>query len=69
MDINNLKNQILKTQYKTKPTNTMFGVNIGVELNERLTDYAKKNRVSKSVIVKNLLIAYLNEVDNKSEID
>jgi len=43
----------------------MFGINLGLELNRRLTDYAAKNNVSKSSIVKNLLVAYLDEKEIK----
>tara|TARA_R100000149_G_C5815752_1_gene97118 strand:+ start:284 stop:412 length:129 start_codon:yes stop_codon:yes gene_type:complete len=41
----------------------MFGVNLGVELNQQLTDYATKNNVSKASVVKTLLIKFLKEVN------
>ena len=39
----------------------MFGINLGVELNQKLTDYSKMMGVSKSSVVKQLLIAFLKE--------
>jgi hypothetical protein len=39
----------------------MFGINLGLELNQKLTNYALKNKVSKASIVKILLTNYLNE--------
>ena len=44
-----------------KPILTMFGVNLGVELNKRLSKYAKTNRVSKASVVKTLVKNYLDE--------
>ena len=44
-----------------KPKATMFGVNLGVELNQKLTDYSKMMGVSKSSVIKQLLIAFLKE--------
>ena len=39
----------------------MFGINLGVELNQKLTDYSKMMGVSKAAVVKQLLIAFLKE--------
>ena len=47
MDINILEKNIL--------------VNLGVELNQRLTDYAQKKGISKASVVKTLLKTYLDE--------
>ena len=60
MDMNQIENQILqKIQKKNKCT--MVGINLGLELNQKLTNYALKNKVSKASIVKILLTNYLNE--------
>ena len=64
MDINIIEKKILSKPYKNPSKCTMFGINLGLELNRRLTDYASKNNVSKSSIVKNLLTAYLDEKEN-----
>ena len=64
MDINIIEQKILSRPFKKKSNCTMFGINLGLELNQRLTDYASKNNVSKSSIVKNLLTAYLDEKEN-----
>jgi len=50
---------------KFKNKCTMFGINLGLELNQRLTNYAKINKVSKASVVKSLLVAYLNEKESK----
>jgi len=62
MDINILEKNILDNSrtYKSMKS-TMFGINLGVELNQRLTDYAYKNGISKASVVKTLLKTYLDE--------
>jgi len=65
MDINSIEKKILSKPFKKPNQCTMFGINLGLELNRRLTDYAKKNNVSKASIVKNLLVAYLDEKEIK----
>jgi predicted DNA-binding protein len=64
MDINIIEQKILSKPYKKSSKCTMFGINLGLELNQRLTDYASKKNVSKASIVKNLLTAYLDEKEN-----
>jgi len=65
MDTKNIETEILQTSRKFGQRNkcTMFGVNLGVELNQQLTDYATKNNVSKASVVKTLLIKFLSEVN------
>ena len=65
MDTKNIEAEILQTSRKFGVRNkcTMFGVNLGVELNHQLTDYATKNNVSKASVVKTLLIKFLSEVN------
>jgi len=67
MDINTLEKNIIDNSrtYKSMKS-TMFGVNLGVELNQRLTDYATKNGVSKSSVIKTLLKTYLDEKESKN---
>ena len=65
LNINQIEEAIMSTRkYKNKCT--MFGINLGLELNQRLTDYAKKNKVSKGSVVKSLLVAYLNEKEREN---
>ena len=65
LNINQIEEAIMSTRkYKNKCT--MFGINLGLELNQRLTDYAKKNKVSKASVVKSLLVAYLNEQEREN---
>ena len=68
MDINTLEKNILDNSrtYKSMKS-TMFGVNLGVELNQRLTDYATKNGISKASVVKTLLKTYLDEMGEHNE--
>ena len=62
MDINTLEKNILDNSRAYKSVkSTMFGVNLGVELNQRLTDYANKNCISKASVVKTLVKTYLDE--------
>ena len=64
LNIDQIEKTILSTKkYKNKCT--MFGINLGLELNQRLTNYAKINKVSKASVVKSLLVAYLNEKEIK----
>lgn len=64
LNIDQIEKTILSTKkYKNKCT--MFGINLGLELNQRLTNYAKINKVSKASVVKSLLVAYLNEKESK----
>ena len=65
MDTKNIETEILQKSRKFGLRNkcTMFGVNLGVELNQQLTDYASKNNVSKASVIKTLLINFLNEVN------
>jgi hypothetical protein len=65
MDIHKIEKDILDNKRMKKPILTMFGVNLGVELNQRLSRYAKTNRVSKASVVKTLLINYLDEKESK----
>ena len=65
MDINKIEKTIMSTK-KFKNKCTMFGINLGLELNQRLTDYAKINKVSKASVVKSLLVAYLNEKEREN---
>ncbi len=60
LNIDQIEKTILNTK-KIKNKCTMFGINLGLELNQRLTNYAKNNKVSKASVVKSLLVAYLNE--------
>ena len=55
------KNIIDSNKNKSQIKATMFGVNLGVELNQKLTDYANMMGVSKSSVIKQLLIAFLKE--------
>jgi|TARA_Y100000310_G_scaffold151872_1_gene151451 predicted DNA-binding protein len=64
LNINQIEKTILSTK-KFKNKCTMFGINLGLELNQRLTNYAKINKVSKASVVKSLLVAYLNEKESK----
>ena len=63
MDSNLIEKNIIESSRKFGAKNkcTMFGINLGVELNQKLTDYAKRNGVSKAAVVKQLLIAFLKE--------
>ena len=64
LNIDQIEKTILSTKkYKNKCT--MFGINLGLELNQRLTNYAKINKVSKALVIKSLLVAYLNEKESK----
>ena len=65
MDVKNIETEIIEKSRKFGSRNkcTMFGVNLGVELNQQLTDYATKNNVSKASVVKTLLIKFLKEVN------
>ena len=65
MDTKNIEAEILQKSRKFGVRNkcTMFGVNLGVELNQQLTDYATKNNVSKASVVKTLLVKFLSEVN------
>jgi len=65
MDINKIEQDILDNKRMKKPILTMFGVNLGVELNQRLSRYAKTNSVSKASVIKTLLINYLDEKEVK----
>ena len=66
LNIDQIEKTILSTKkYKNKCT--MFGINLGLELNQRLTNYAKINKVSKASVVKSLLVAYLNEKEKKND--
>ena len=65
MDINKIEQDILDNKRTKKPILTMFGVNLGVELNQRLSRYAKTNSVSKASVIKTLLINYLDEKEVK----
>ena len=60
LNIDEIEKTIMSTK-KFKNKCTMFGINLGLELNQRLTNYAKINKVSKASVVKSLLVAYLNE--------
>jgi len=65
LNIDQIEKTILSTKkYKNKCT--MFGINLGLELNQRLTNYAKINKVSKASVVKSLLVAYLNEKEREN---
>jgi len=64
LNIDQIEKTILSTK-KFKNKCTMFGINLGLELNQRLTNYAKINKVSKASVVKSLLVAYLNEKESK----
>ena len=64
LNIDQIEKTILSTK-KLKNKCTMFGINLGLELNQRLTNYAKINKVSKASVVKSLLVAYLNEKESK----
>ena len=66
LNINQIEKTILSTK-KFKNKCTMFGINLGLELNQRLTNYAKINKVSKASVVKSLLVAYLNEKESKND--
>ena len=63
MDSNLIEKNIIDSSRKFGAKNkcTMFGINLGVELNQKLTDYAKRTGVSKAAVVKQLLIAFLKE--------
>lgn len=62
MDINILEKNILNNSRTYKSVkSTMFGVNLGIELNQKLTDYANKHGISKASVVKTLLKTYLDE--------
>jgi len=65
MDINKIEQDILEYKRMKKHILTMFGVNLGVELNQRLSRYAKTNSVSKASVIKTLLINYLDEKEVK----
>jgi predicted DNA-binding protein len=64
LNIDEIEKTIMSTK-KFKNKCTMFGINLGLELNQRLTNYAKINKVSKASVVKSLLVAYLNEKESK----
>jgi hypothetical protein len=63
MDSNLIEKNIIESSRKFGAKNkcTMFGINLGVELNQKLTDYSKTMGVSKAAVVKQLLIAFLKE--------
>jgi len=63
MDSNLIEKSIIDNSRKFGAKNkcTMFGVNLGVELNQKLTEYSKMMGVSKSSVIKQLLIAFLKE--------
>jgi predicted DNA-binding protein len=65
MDINTLEKNIINNsrQYKNNKS-TMFGINLGLELNQRLTNYANQHGISKSSVVKTLLKTYLDEKES-----
>ena len=64
LNIDEIEKTIMSTK-KFKNKCTMFGINLGLELNQRLTNYAKINKVSKASVIKSLLVAYLNEKESK----
>ncbi len=64
LNIDEIEKTIMSTK-KFKNKCTMFGINLGLELNQRLTNYAKINKVSKASVVKSWLVAYLNETESK----
>ena len=64
LNIDEIEKTIMTTR-KFKNKCTMFGINLGLELNQRLTNYAKINKVSKASVIKSLLVAYLNEKESK----
>jgi len=66
LNIDEIEKTIMTTR-KFKNKCTMFGINLGLELNQRLTNYAKINKVSKASVVKSLLVAYLNEKEKKND--
>ena len=62
MDSNHIEKSIIDSSRDYgKPKGSMFGINLGVELNQKLTDYSKMMGVSKSSVIKQLLIAFLKE--------
>ena len=63
MDSNLIEKNIIESSRKFGAKNkcTMFGINLGVELNQKLTDYSKTMGVSKAAVVNQLLIAFLKE--------
>jgi hypothetical protein len=63
MDSNSIEKNIIDSsrRFGAKNKCTMFGINLGVELNQKLTDYSKMMGVSKAAVVKQLLIAFLKE--------
>ena len=63
MDSNLIEKSIIDSSRKFGAKNkcTMFGINLGVELNQKLTEYSKMMGVSKSSVIKQLLIAFLKE--------
>ena len=65
LNIDEIEKTIMSTK-KFKNKCTMFGINLGLELNQRLTNYAKINKVSKASVVKSLLVAYLNEKEREN---
>lgn len=66
LNIDEIEKTIMTTR-KFKNKCTMFGINLGLELNQRLTNYAKINKVSKASVIKSLLVAYLNEKEKKND--
>lgn len=67
MDVDKIENMIVNSKKYRHCNSTMFGINLGLELNKRLTSYANKHGVSKASILKNLLIAYLDEKERDND--
>jgi predicted DNA-binding protein len=42
----------------------MFGLSLGTETYERLDKYCVKHNIAKATLVRNLVIKYLDEVEN-----
>ena len=66
LDIKEIKKNILQTKRVRKINYGMFGINLGEDLNRRLSKYAKANDVSKSAVVKHILAAFLDNEQKTS---
>tara|TARA_R100000908_G_scaffold65090_1_gene51729 strand:- start:4544 stop:4756 length:213 start_codon:yes stop_codon:yes gene_type:complete len=66
IEIGDILNSIPKKRRRNANTIKygMFGLSLGPETYERLNKYCFKHNIAKATLVRNLVIKYLDEVDN-----
>ena len=68
MDLKKINEQLKPSpprQYNPSRRYGVMGLNLGSDLHNRLKNYAVKNNVSMSQIIKLLVKSYLNEMEDK----